>query len=136
MQNKKIYGVPISVARRIKQGIDTSNDIVIQLALTNMHIKIQQKELREEYNVNEDWHKHFTISGPYVKGCGCVYCNALVRYVMTKISAHRLRKRIDNLDWCMQSYDIPQGIEQLRLLEKEWPQLRAVKNQIKAELGM
>lgn len=133
MQTKRIFGTPMSVARRIESGITASNQRIIEIALERVHIKAQQKELRQQYGVDEDWHKHHTINSPNIRGCGCVYCVALARYVNTKVSAHRLRRRLDDWYWQMPA---PTDHRQLQELENEWPKLRAVKNQIKTELGM
>lgn len=125
----------MSVARRIEQEVIASNQLIISIALERMHIRTQQGDLRQKYHVNEDWHKRDTITGPRQQGCGCVYCVALARYVNTKISAHRLRKRMDDWYWQMPQ-DGPMGLKQLHELEDEWPKLREAKNQIKAELGL
>ena len=78
----------------------------------------------EEYGVNEDWHKHHTITNRNQQGCGCIYCQALSKYVNTKMSAHRLRKRLDNWDYVYDSIKDAEATQQLAALEKEWPILK------------
>jgi len=135
MLTKEIFGTPMSVARRIEESINALNQVIISIALERMHIRAQQVDLRQKYHVNEDWHKHDSISGPQQQGCGCVYCVALARYLNTKVAAHRLRKRLDDWYWQMPQ-DNSIDLKQLQSLEEEWPRLREAKNQIKAELGM
>lgn len=132
--SKKIYGTPLVVAHRVRKAVEESNDRVIEIVLERIAVKSQQLEFREEYGVNEDWHKH-NSAGLHSRGCGCVYCETLHRYVSTKVSAHRLRRRIDNYDYMCRPYE-PTDYSKLKLLEQEWVRLRELKNQIKALTGL
>lgn len=134
-QSKKVYGIPLLVAQMVRENIENSNDKVIEIVLERIAVKAQQLENRREYGVNEDWHKHHTISGPYDKGCGCFYCQMFHRYVSTKISAHRLRRRIDNYDYMCRPYE-PTDYNKVKLLTEEWIRLQALKNQIKQLTGL
>jgi hypothetical protein len=136
MQSTKIYGTPLIVARRVKEIVDNSNDVVICTVLERIAIKSQQSDFRIEYGVNEDWHRHHTIVGPIDRGCGCVYCETFHRYVSTKISAHRLRRRIDDYDYMCRPYEGHVDYQHLSLLGEEWVRLRKLKNQIKALTGL
>ena len=133
--NKKIYGIPLIVAQKVREGVEKSNDKVIEIVLERIAIKAQQSDNRTEYGVNEDWHRQHTIVGPYDRGCGCLYCEAFHRYVRTKISAHRLRRMIDNCDYRCYPFD-PADYKQLRALEAEWVRLKTLKNQIKELTGL
>jgi hypothetical protein len=133
--NKKIYGIPLIVAHRVNKIVNDSNDKIIELVLEHIAIKSQQSEFRIEYGVNEDWHRNHTPIGPYDRGCGCVYCETFHKYVSTKISAHRMRQRIDNYDYMCRPYE-PTDYKHLKLLREEWIRLRALKNQIKQLTGL
>jgi hypothetical protein len=133
--NKKIFGVPLEVARRVNQLVNTSNDTIIELVLEHMAIKAQQLDYRQEIGVNEGWHQNHRIVGLYNRGCGCLYCNTVHLYISTKVSAHRLRRRIDDYDWCRPAIDT-QATQQLRLLEQEWPHLRELSHQIRDLAGL
>ena len=133
--SKKIYGTPLIVVHRIKKEVENSNDRVIELVLERIAMKAQQSEFRRDYGVNEDWHRLHTQTGPSDRGCGCFYCQTFHRYVSTKMSAHRLRRRIDNYDYMCRPYE-PTDYSHLRELEKEWVRLKALKNQIKALTGL
>jgi hypothetical protein len=136
MNNKKIYGVPLSVARRINEGLADSNILVIETVLARFDIKLQRKEWRERYGVNEDWHKLHKIGNPVDKGCGCMYCQAVHRYVSAKVSHHRLRRRLDDWDYMYRPYETPESLRQLRLLENEWPELRKIKENMRMLAGL
>lgn len=133
---KKIYGVPLIVAQRVNKELEGSNDKVILLVLERMAIKAQQKEYREIYGVDEDWHARHKISGLYDRGCGCAYCQAVHRYVSTKITAHRTQRRLDRYDYMLHPHDNFLGFEQLKMLNKEWPKLREVSHQMKQLAGL
>jgi hypothetical protein len=133
--SKKIYGIPLSVAHRVKEEVDNSNDRVVLIVLERMAVKAQQLEYREEYGVNEDWHKHY-VPGLHSRGCGCLYCETLHRYVVTKVSAHRLGRRLDNYDYTCRPYDNPTGYTHLKQLNTEWVRLKKLKDQIKALTGL
>jgi hypothetical protein len=134
--SENIYGLPLIVARKVQEEIDKSNHLVIEELFNRLAIKMQQIEFRIQYGVNEDWHAHHKISNQYDRGCGCIYCQAMHRYISTKISAHRLRRRIDDLNFMYNPYDTPQGLQHLQELEKEWPKLRAVSHQIRDMCGL
>lgn len=133
--SKKIYGIPLIVAHRVKQAVDSSNDRVIEMVLERIATKAQQSEFRTEYGVNEDWHRQNIPTGAHDRGCGCFYCETFHRYVSTKMSAHRLRRRIDNYDYMCRPYE-PTDYSHLRALEEEWVRLKALKNQIKGLTGL
>jgi len=135
-QNKKVYGIPLIVSLRVKEIINNSNDVIIERVLEHIAIKAQQSDMRIEYGVNEDWHQHHTIEGMNDRGCGCLYCQTFHRYVNTKVSAHRLRRRIDDYDYMCRPYEGSTDYKTLSDLEKEWVRLRAFKNQIKQLTGL
>lgn len=133
--NKRIYGIPLIVAHRVKQAVASSNDRVIEIVLERIATKARQSEIRVEYGVNEDWHRQNVPTGPHDRGCGCFYCETFHRYVSTKMSAHRLRRKIDNYDYMCRPYE-SMDYSHLRALEEEWVRLKALKNQIKELTGL
>lgn len=136
-QQKKIYGVPSFISRQVNKIVDESNDRVIELVLTRMLKRASQENYRESIGFNEDWHKNHKITGRYERGCGCLYCQLLHRYISTKISARQLRRRIDNsYDYMFHPFDNPEGLNHLNQLEKEWPRLKEQKNQIAVLAGI
>ena len=134
-KEKKIYGIPLSLARRINKEVDKSNSLVIANVLARIDAKMQQTEYRELNGVNEDWHKHHRIEGEHSKGCGCTYCIALHLYIKGKISAHRMRRRLDSYNYVSSPYE-DLGYNQLHELEKEWPELREKKENIRILAGL
>lgn len=136
MDNKKIYGVPLVVARKVEKIVAENNILVISEVLARMDNRMQQAEWREFYGVNEDWHKHHKISNQYSRGCGCLYCQVVQRYVATKISAHRLRKRIDDDYYVLRPTIDTAPLEHLKLLENEWPELRKRKELMRISAGL
>jgi len=136
MQVRKIYGTPLTVAQMVDNIVDNSNDIVILTVLERLAVRAQQEEFRKNNGIKEDWHKNHKITGPYDRGCGCKYCQALHHYIATKMSAHRLRRRIDAYDYTCRPYENTMGYEQLKQLEKEWPKLRAIKEEIRLQAGL
>lgn len=135
MSNKKIYGVPLVMALRIDKLVADCNILVIEEVLARMDKKMQQIEWRTFYGVNEDWHKHHKTGGLYDRGCGCIYCIAISRYVQTKVAAHRLKRRIDD-DYMYNPHDFPEQLKQLSQLEKEWPRLREIKEEVRKLVGL
>lgn len=128
--------MPLVVTRRVNELVNKSNIVILEILLEQQCVKLRQLELRETYGVNEDWHEHCKISNPIQQGCGCEYCKALSHYIQVKFMAHRLKKRLDNWDYVYDSVRDARATENLFALETEWPRLRAIKNQIKIELGL
>lgn len=134
--SKKIFGVPWIINQMVNEKVNDSNDEVIQIVLGRLAVKTQQSEFRKENGINEDWHKYHQIVGPHDRGCGCIYCTIFHRYVSTKMSAHRLRRRIDAYDYMCRPYDGPVDFKHLNSLEKEWRTLKAQKDQLKKLAGL
>ena len=133
--NRKTYGTPLYVAQKVRQFVDSNPELVLEAVWNRFAERIQQEEFREQYGVNEDWHRHHRINGPHERGCGCAYCNALSRYIVTKVSAHRLQRILDNSDYMCRPYD-PTDYRHLKELQEEWVRLRDVKNQMKVNAGL
>jgi hypothetical protein len=137
MQQKKVFGVPLFVTQMVTDRVNAENDLVILKLLDNMVKNAQQEDWREIYNVNLEWHrnKKNRIS-LYGNGCGCQVCQIMHRYVATKVSAHRLHRRLYDWDWCGPIYDDPSSVQQLQMLEKEWPKLRELSHQMREVAGI
>lgn len=77
--------------------------------------------------------EHVHQNGLYGIGCHCDYCQALSRYVMTKMSAQRLKRRIEHSEY---ENDVLWGTSvwgQVQSRFAEAVELRSIKNQILQE---
>jgi len=128
----KITVLPVIVQRRINAKVFEANPIILELALEKFD-KRQQIELRRKfYRVNVAWHSQHKPVGRDL-GCGCDFCLAQSRYVTEKIIEHRIRRRIDS--WWYEPYSHANDQEALRSARKKWQQFKALKDQIKEEIG-
>jgi hypothetical protein len=127
--------LPLILRSEIEKSLEEANVEILALVLEKRFIRENQSDLRKQLGVNEDWHKHHCIDGPSARGCGCAYCTLWHRYVSTKVSAHRLRRKIDD-DYMYNPYDNPASVKHLHELEKEWPELRQQKRKLAVELGL
>lgn len=128
--------IPIYMDAVIQEKLLESNCEVIAKVFERLAIKVQQSELRQSFGVNEDWHKLHKVMGLYDRGCGCYYCQAVHKYVTTKVKAHRLQRRLDSYDYMLRPYDTPEDSKTLKELNKEWRQLRDESHQIRDTLGL
>lgn len=136
MKQKETVSVPLVVTQRINEILANNPLIVLEEVLERMDLRMQQAEWRAYYGVNEDWHRQNKTCGLYDQGCGCAFCKALHRYVSTKVSAHRLQRRLDDYDYMCRPYEFTEPYRHLKLLSEEWPRLRAIKEQIRALTGL
>lgn len=131
-----IETMPLSVAQEVTRRADNQLQQVLSITLDKLSVLSQQAKAREEYGINEDWHRLHTITGPYAQGCGCVYCQALARYVQVKVLAHRVRSRLDRWDYVYDADEDKRATQQLEQLTEEWQKLRTAKNQIRLRAGL
>ena len=125
--------LPVIVQRRINQKILEANPIILELALEKFDERQQMNLRRKMYRINVEYHNTHKVIGRDL-GCGCDYCLALAKYVSQKIIEHRLRKRFDS--WWYEPYSHADEQSALRLAREKWKYHKAIKDQIKVEVGL
>lgn len=122
------------IEREIRQKVNEASPIILELALEKFDVH-QRIYLRQKFHrFNAEWHAHHPRSAGRDLGCGCDYCMALSRYVVEKIHEHQLRRRMDN--YWYEPYSHYDDQAALRNAHEKWKFHKAVKDQIKQEVGL
>lgn len=133
---KEPVAIPLAMDLAIQRMLVESNSDIIAEVMGRFAKREQQMELRIAFGVNEDWHNTHRIRGLYDRGCGCLYCQTVHKYVISKVQAHRLQRRIDSCDYMLRPYDSPDDFKNLRMMNKEWRRLREESHEIRDLLGI
>lgn len=130
----KIQVLPIILEREVKQRVNRASPIIFELALEKFDIHQRIYFQQKFHRYNAEWHTDHPRPTGRDRGCGCDYCIALACYVVGRIQEHRLRRKMDN--WWYEPYSNTGDQEALRLARENWQSYKAVKDQIKQEIGL